>query len=63
MYGPTRPVSRRRGGRGPGDASGSEHEMTLALRPERLSLFDLDEELPAGHNRLRVRVTEADVLR
>jgi spermidine/putrescine transport system ATP-binding protein len=32
-------------------------EVTLALRPERLSLFDLDEELPAGYNRLRVRVT------
>ena len=32
-------------------------EVTLALRPERLALFDVDEELPAGHNRLRVRVT------
>ena len=32
-------------------------EVTLALRPERLALYDLDEELPAGHNRLRVRVT------
>ena len=32
-------------------------EVTLALRPERLSLFDLDEELPSGYNRLRVRVT------
>ncbi len=32
-------------------------EVTLALRPERLALYDLDEELPANHNRLRVRVT------
>ncbi|HEY6629784.1 MAG TPA: ABC transporter ATP-binding protein [Acidimicrobiia bacterium] len=32
-------------------------EVTLALRPERLALFDVDEELPAGHNQLRVRVT------
>jgi spermidine/putrescine transport system ATP-binding protein len=32
-------------------------KVTLALRPERLSLFDLEEELPAGYNRLRVRVT------
>jgi spermidine/putrescine transport system ATP-binding protein len=32
-------------------------EVTLALRPERLALFDIDEDLPAGHNRLRVRVT------
>jgi len=31
--------------------------VTLALRPERLSLLDLDEELPSGYNRLRVRVT------
>ncbi len=31
--------------------------VTLALRPERLALYDLDEELPANHNRLRVRVT------
>ena len=31
--------------------------VTIALRPERLSLYDLDEELPAGHNRLRVKVT------
>ncbi|MEX1125211.1 MAG: ABC transporter ATP-binding protein [Acidimicrobiia bacterium] len=32
-------------------------QVTLALRPERLSLFDLDEQVPDGHNRLRVRVT------
>ncbi len=32
-------------------------EVTLALRPERLALYDLDEEVPADHNRLRVRVT------
>jgi ABC-type Fe3+/spermidine/putrescine transport system ATPase subunit len=31
--------------------------VTLALRPERLALFDIDEEVPADHNRLRVRVT------
>jgi spermidine/putrescine transport system ATP-binding protein len=31
--------------------------VTLALRPERLELFDLDEEVPSGHNRLKVRVT------
>jgi spermidine/putrescine transport system ATP-binding protein len=31
--------------------------VTLALRPERLELFDLDEEVPAGHNRVKVRVT------
>jgi spermidine/putrescine transport system ATP-binding protein len=32
-------------------------EVTLALRPERLELYDLDEEIPAGHNRVKVRVT------
>jgi spermidine/putrescine transport system ATP-binding protein len=31
--------------------------VAIALRPERLMLFDLDEELPDRHNRLRVRVT------
>jgi spermidine/putrescine transport system ATP-binding protein len=31
--------------------------LTLALRPERLSLYDIDEEIPSGHNRVRVRVT------
>jgi len=30
--------------------------LTLALRPERLELYDLDEEIPAGNNRVRVRV-------
>jgi spermidine/putrescine transport system ATP-binding protein len=34
-----------------------EGSVSLALRPERLALFDLDEEIPAGHNRLRVKVT------
>lgn len=34
-----------------------DESVSLALRPERLALFDLDEEIPAGHNRLRVRVT------
>jgi spermidine/putrescine transport system ATP-binding protein len=33
------------------------NDVTLALRPERLALYDLDEEIPAGHNRLRARVT------
>jgi spermidine/putrescine transport system ATP-binding protein len=32
-------------------------EVTLALRPEQLALYDLDEEIPAGHNRVKVRVT------
>jgi spermidine/putrescine transport system ATP-binding protein len=32
-------------------------EVTLALRPERLELYDLDEEIPPGHNRVKVRVT------
>ena len=36
------------------DQPGSK--VTLALRPERLALFDLDEEIPAGQNRVRVRV-------
>ncbi len=39
-----------------GDASPGS-EVTLALRPERLALFDIDEDLPAGQNQLRVRVT------
>jgi spermidine/putrescine transport system ATP-binding protein len=33
-----------------------EGQVTVALRPERLALYDLDEEIPAGHNRVRVRV-------
>jgi spermidine/putrescine transport system ATP-binding protein len=33
------------------------NDVTLALRPERLALYDLDEEIPAGHNRLKARVT------
>jgi spermidine/putrescine transport system ATP-binding protein len=32
-------------------------EVTLAMRPERLALYDLDEEIPSGHNRVKVRVT------
>lgn len=32
-------------------------EVTLALRPERLALYDLDEEIPPGHNRVKARVT------
>ncbi|HLF59757.1 MAG TPA: ABC transporter ATP-binding protein [Acidimicrobiia bacterium] len=32
-------------------------KVTVALRPERLALFDLDEHVPDGQNRLRVRVT------
>jgi spermidine/putrescine transport system ATP-binding protein len=35
----------------------SQGQITLALRPERLALYDLDEEIPGGHNRIRVRVT------
>jgi spermidine/putrescine transport system ATP-binding protein len=31
-------------------------QVTVALRPERLALYDLDEEIPAGHNRVRVQV-------
>lgn len=31
-------------------------DLTLALRPERLALYDLDEEIPSGHNRVRVHV-------
>lgn len=30
---------------------------TLTIRPERLSLYDLDEPIPDGHNRLQVKVT------
>jgi hypothetical protein len=41
----------------PGGITGSETQVTLALRPERLALFDLDEEIPAGHNRVRVTVS------
>ncbi|HVR79090.1 MAG TPA: ABC transporter ATP-binding protein [Acidimicrobiia bacterium] len=33
------------------------NDVTLALRPERLALYDLDEQIPAGHNRLKARVT------
>jgi spermidine/putrescine transport system ATP-binding protein len=32
-------------------------KVTVALRPERLALFDLDEQIPDGYNRVRVRVT------
>lgn len=41
----------------PGGGTQAGAEVTLALRPERLALYDLDEEVPAGHNRVRVRVT------
>jgi spermidine/putrescine transport system ATP-binding protein len=37
--------------------SGSGEQVTVALRPERMSLYDLTEEVPAGHNRVRVRIT------
>jgi spermidine/putrescine transport system ATP-binding protein len=30
--------------------------VTLALRPERLSLYDIDEAIPDGYNRIRARV-------
>jgi ABC-type Fe3+/spermidine/putrescine transport system ATPase subunit len=36
--------------------AGTEGKITLALRPERLALYDLDEEIPGGHNRVRVKV-------
>lgn len=35
---------------------GSGEKLTLALRPERMSLYDMDEEVPGGHNRVRVRI-------
>jgi spermidine/putrescine transport system ATP-binding protein len=34
----------------------SQGQITLALRPERLALYDLDEEIPGGDNRVRVKV-------
>lgn len=34
----------------------SSGDATLTLRPERLSLYDLDEPIPDGYNRLQVRV-------
>jgi spermidine/putrescine transport system ATP-binding protein len=37
-------------------ATGADGKVTLALRPERLALYDLDEEIPGGHNRVRVKV-------
>jgi spermidine/putrescine transport system ATP-binding protein len=40
----------------PGRSDQAGSQVTLALRPERLALFDLDEEVPAGQNRVRVRV-------
>jgi spermidine/putrescine transport system ATP-binding protein len=40
-----------------GGAQTSQGQITLALRPERLALYDLDEEIPGGHNRVRVKVT------
>jgi spermidine/putrescine transport system ATP-binding protein len=38
-------------------ATGADGKVTLALRPERLALYDLDEEIPGGDNRVRVKVT------
>jgi len=40
----------------PAGSAEVEGQVTVALRPERLALYDLDEEVPAGHNRVRVRV-------
>jgi spermidine/putrescine transport system ATP-binding protein len=40
----------------PAGSTPSGTEVTLALRPERLALYDLDEEIPPGHNRVKVRV-------
>jgi spermidine/putrescine transport system ATP-binding protein len=39
-----------------GAATGADGKVTLALRPERLALYDLDEEIPGGHNRVRVKI-------
>lgn len=41
----------------PAATAQSGASVTLALRPERLALYDLDEEIPANHNRVKVRVT------
>jgi spermidine/putrescine transport system ATP-binding protein len=41
----------------PDTSSVAGSEVTLALRPERLALYDLDEEIPPDHNRIRVKVT------
>jgi spermidine/putrescine transport system ATP-binding protein len=40
-----------------GAVTGADGKVTLALRPERLALYDLDEEIPGGENRVRVKVT------
>jgi len=40
----------------PAESNAVEGQVTVALRPERLALYDLDEEVPAGHNRVRVSV-------
>jgi len=41
----------------PGGGEQAGNQVTLALRPERLALYDLDEAIPAGHNRVKARVT------
>jgi spermidine/putrescine transport system ATP-binding protein len=41
----------------PGGSEQAGNQVTLALRPERLALYDLDEAIPAGHNRVKARVT------
>jgi spermidine/putrescine transport system ATP-binding protein len=40
----------------PASGAGIDGRVTVALRPERLALYDLDEEIPGGHNRVRVKV-------
>jgi spermidine/putrescine transport system ATP-binding protein len=40
----------------PAGSNAVQGQVTVALRPERLALYDLDEEVPAGHNQVRVRV-------
>ncbi len=40
----------------PAGSAGGAGEITLALRPEQLALYDLDEEIPGNHNRVRVKV-------
>jgi spermidine/putrescine transport system ATP-binding protein len=37
-------------------ATRADGKVTLALRPESLALYDLDEEIPGGENRVRVKV-------
>jgi spermidine/putrescine transport system ATP-binding protein len=40
----------------PAGGTAIDGRVTVALRPERLALYDLDEEIPGGHNRVRAKV-------